>query len=93
MPWLISIFSMATKKASAAHVFSARVDIKWFRDQPPEALEQLRENERKRFRHPQIIDEVVAEAHPPAQHSRREQKTDGIADAHAEAQGQIAARG
>ena len=48
-----------SKKSSAAQVFTAGVDIKNFRDQPEEALEKWRENQRKRGRKPELIDEIV----------------------------------
>ena len=52
---------MATKKSSAAQVFQAGVDIKNFRDQPEEVLSKWRENQKKRNRPPELIDQIVEE--------------------------------
>ena len=52
---------MAAKKASDMQSFTAGVDIKWFRDQPEEQLNIWRENQKKRFRPPELIDQIVEE--------------------------------
>lgn len=51
----------AAKKASAAQSFCAGVDIKNFRDKTDAELQVWRENQRKRNRPPQLIDEIVAD--------------------------------
>lgn len=48
-------------KAGVALSFQAGVDIKWFRDQPEEVLAKWRENQKKRNRPPELIDQIVAE--------------------------------
>ncbi|OHS97390.1 seryl-tRNA synthetase family protein [Tritrichomonas foetus] len=52
---------MATKKAAVAQVFQAGVDIKNFRDQPEEVLAKWRENQKKRNRPAELIDQIVEE--------------------------------
>ncbi|KAH0786514.1 seryl-tRNA synthetase family protein [Histomonas meleagridis] len=52
---------MTTKKASAAQEFTAGVDIKNFRDAPEAELAKWRENQKKRNRNPELIDQIVAE--------------------------------
>lgn len=49
------------KKASDLQSFTAGVDIKWFRDQPDAQLEIWRRNQAKRFRPPELIDQIVEE--------------------------------
>jgi len=49
------------KKAADQQSFCAGVDIKWFRDQPEAQLVVWRANQEKRFRPPELIDQIVAE--------------------------------
>ena len=52
---------MTTKKSGVAQVFQAGVDIKWFRDQPEAVIAKWKENQKKRNRPPELIDEIIEE--------------------------------
>jgi len=56
---LVTHIMSGTKKAAVAQVFSAGVDIKNFRGRTNEELEIWRQNQRKRNRPAELIDEIV----------------------------------